>query len=230
MNALGAAVDAPRGKEKERMAAYDLEEQEQIANLKAWWNQYGNLVAIALLLAALIVAGWSGWRWYRASQSGDAAAAYAELLKAVRANDTKKVGDTAGLLTAKFGGTNYAALGALLSAKQYYLAGDAKTAKVQLEWVATKARDPELATIARLRLANVLLDEKAYDEALKQLDAPREAAFDGLVAATRGDVLAAKGAKADARAAYTTALEKLDKNDAAMRQQVQLRLDALGAS
>jgi predicted negative regulator of RcsB-dependent stress response len=211
------------------MAAYDLEEQEQIANLKAWWNQYGNLVAIAILLVALVVAGWSGWRWYRASQTTHAAQAYAELLGAVRASDTKKVGELAGKLSSQFGRTNYAVLGMLLSAKQHFVAGDAKTAKAQLDWVATNARDPELATVARLRLANVLIDMKAYDEALKTLDAPHEKAFSGLVAAIRGDVLAAKGARADARAAYTAALEQLDKDDAAMRQQVQLRLDALGA-
>lgn len=211
------------------MAAYDLEEQEQIAALKAWWNRYGNLIAVAVLLAALVVAGFSGWRYYTASQAVHAAGVYSELLKAARANDTKKVGDLAGTLTSQYGRTIYAALGALLSAKQHFLAGDVKSAKVQLEWVATNARDPELVTIARLRLANVLLDEKAYEAALQMLDVPHEAAFDGLVAATRGDILAAKGAKADARAAYTIALEKLDKGDAAMRQQVQLRLDALGA-
>jgi predicted negative regulator of RcsB-dependent stress response len=211
------------------MAAYDLEEQEQIATLKAWWNQYGNLVAIALLLVALVVAGWSGWRWYRASQAANAAQGYAELLVAVRANDTKKVGELAGTLSSRFGGSNYAVLGMLLSAKQHFVAGDAKTAKAQLDWVIANARDPELATVARLRLANVLIDMKAYDEALKALEAPHEKAFAGLVAATRGDVLAAKGAKPEARAAYAAALEQLDKDDAAMRQQVQLRLDALGA-
>ena len=46
----------------------DLEEQEQVAELKAWWRQHGNLIVSALLAAALAFAGWQGWRWYSASR------------------------------------------------------------------------------------------------------------------------------------------------------------------
>ena len=64
--------------------AYDLEEQEQIADLKAWWDKYGNFVFTIATVALLAVAAWNGWNWYQRKQSVEAAAVYEELLKAVR--------------------------------------------------------------------------------------------------------------------------------------------------
>jgi len=211
------------------MSTYDLEEQEQLAALKAWWNQYGNLVVLTITLAALVFAAFEGWRYWQRSQAAKASAVYNELVRATRAADTKKVRDLAGTLTQDFPRTAYATLGALASAKRHFDAGDLKSARVQLEWVIANTRDPELESIARLRLASVLLDDKAYDDALKILDAKHEASFDGLFAAMRGDVLAAKGAKAEARSAYKAALEKLGKDGSGARESIQIRLDSLGA-
>ena len=44
------------------MAVYDLEEQEQISELKAWWAQYGNFVVTLAVVAALASVGWQGYR------------------------------------------------------------------------------------------------------------------------------------------------------------------------
>jgi predicted negative regulator of RcsB-dependent stress response len=210
--------------------AYDLEEQEQIAALKAWWKQYGNLVVLALLAASLAFAAFEGWRYWQRTQAAGAAAVYGEMQKAARMNDPKRVRDLAGTLIDKYPRTVYASLGALLSAKSAFLSGDAKTARVQLQWVVDNARDPEIEAVARVRLASVLYDEKAYDDALKVLGGvPAGGSFDGLVAATKGDILAAKGAKAEARAAYKAALEKTERADPGAREALQIKLDALGA-
>ncbi len=75
-----------------------------------------------------------------------------------------------------------------------------------------------------------MLDEKAYDDALKALDAKHGAAFDALFLAARGDVLVAQGKKDEARSAYTAALDKADARDGALRGSIQLRLDALGTA
>ena len=81
--------------------------------------------------------------------------------------------------------------------------------------------------IARLRLAGVLLDEKNFAEALKLLDMKHVAAFDGLYADLRGDILTAQNKRAEARAAYQIALEKSDERSS-YRQLVQIKLDAVG--
>jgi len=210
--------------------ALDLEEQEQVAELKAWWTQYGNLIISALTAALLVIAGWQGWRWYERSQAAEAAMQYEALAKAAQGGDAKAVRDAAGVLIESYPRSLYAAMGALSAARFLYDHNDLKNAKAQLTWASENARSDELRDLARLRLATILLDEKAYDEALKLLDAKHVAAFDAQYAALRGDVLVAKNQPNDARSAYRMALDRSDKDqgNAAFRDSVRMRLDALG--
>ena len=122
----------------------------------------------------------------------------------------------------------YASLGALVSAKAHFAAGDLKTARAQLQWVAENARDPGVQAIARLRLGAVMLDEGAYDDALKMLAAKPDPAFEFLVEDLRGDILFAQGKRAEARAAYQAALAKVAPTNDAARELIQLKLDSLG--
>ncbi|MBS1160312.1 MAG: hypothetical protein H6R15_2731 [Proteobacteria bacterium] len=209
------------------MAHYDLEEQEQIASLQTWWKMYGNQVTGVVVAASLSVIGWQSWNWYQRSQTAQASAIYAVLEQAVAAGDAQKVKTAAGELAEKFGRTSYAALGAMLAAKQSFTAGDLKTAHAQLSWAADNGKD-ELKDIARLRLVAVQLDEKAYDEALKQLEVAHAAAFDGRFLELKGDVLVAQGKKAEARAAYRAALDKAGQKAGAARELLQQKLDSLG--
>jgi predicted negative regulator of RcsB-dependent stress response len=206
----------------------DLEEQEQVAELKAWWRQHGNLIVSVILAAALAFAGWQGWRWYGASQAAQAAAVFEALAKAAQAGDAKALRDSAGTLIESYPRTLYASMGALVAARFHFDRNDSKSAKAQLEWVVERAPSEDFRDIARLRLAAVLLDEKAYDEALKVLDAGHSAAYDSQYAALRGDVLVAKNQPADARAAYQLALDKAGKEASAFRESVRMRLEALG--
>ena len=206
----------------------DLEEQEQLAELKAWWKQYGNLVLLAIIAGALAVAGWNGWRWYQSSQAAQASALYDTLAKAVGAGDAKALRDAGGALTEGYPRTLYASMGALAAARFHFDRNELKSAKAQLQWVLERSPSEEYREIARLRLAHVLLDEKAYDEALKLLEAKPLEAYAGQAALLRGDVLLAQGRREDARAAYRLALEKAGSLGGAFRDSVQLRLDALG--
>jgi predicted negative regulator of RcsB-dependent stress response len=226
------------------MATYDLEEQEQIAELKAWWKQYGNLVTAIATVASLGVIAWQGWNWYQRNQALQASSAYAVLQKAVLDNDAQRIKAASGELLEKYGGTTYAVLGALKAAQTAVEANDAKTAKLQLQWVVEHAKD-DLRDLARLRLATLLIDEKAYDEALAQLAGAAAGGFAARVADARGDVFAAQGKKSEARAAYQEALAKLDELTktstgvgksqdrqaaAAYRELVQQKLDGQGES
>jgi predicted negative regulator of RcsB-dependent stress response len=210
------------------MAHLDLEEQEQLAQLKSWWETYGNLLIMTLVLAAVVFSGWQGWRFWQERQASEASNLFETLGKSLQGNEPKAVRDASGELLEKYPGTLYASMGALSSAKYFFDKGDLKAAKAQLQWVVDKTKSDEFRDIARLRLANVLLDEKAYDEALKVLDAKHGDPFNAQFAALKGDLLFAKGQPADAKAAYKLALEKADKNNAGLRESVQMRLDALG--
>lgn len=208
--------------------AYDLEEQEQLATLKGWWKDHGNLVMMLVTAVALAVAGWRGWEWYQRNQSLQAGAVYEQLAKGVAAGDAKAVRDAAGTLLESYPGSLYASMGALASAKFLFDRNDLKAAKLQLQWVLDKTRSDEFRDVARLRLAGVLVDEKAYDEALKLLEAKHADAFAAQYAALKGDVHVAKNQAAEAKAAYKLALEKAGKKGGGFREGVQMRLDALG--
>lgn len=207
--------------------AYDLEEQEQIAAIKDWWAKYGKLI-MTLVIALLVgLTSVQAWRYYRNQQSSQAAILYGQLDTAEKSNEPKKVQDIAATLAASHAGTPYASMAALRAAKSFAAGNDLANARLRLQWVVDKAKDDETRDIARLRLAGVLFDENKHDEALKLLDAKHVAAFDGLYADLRGDILAAQNKRAEARAAYQAALDKSDARSP-YRQLLQIKLDALG--
>jgi predicted negative regulator of RcsB-dependent stress response len=209
--------------------AYDLEEQEQLATLKAWWKQYGNLITWVLIIALAGYAAWNGWNYYLRNQSLQAAQLYEELQKAVATKDNAKVQRAATDMTGKFGRTAYAQMAALAAAKSAFDANDLKSAKAQLQWVIDKGSDDEYKAIARIRLAGILLDEKAYEEGLKILSGSFPAQFEGVVADRKGDILTAQNKIQEARAAYQLALNKTDARNPG-RQLIQLKLDAIGGA
>jgi predicted negative regulator of RcsB-dependent stress response len=206
----------------------DLEEQEQVAELKAWWTAHGTVVVTVVTAIAVAFAGWVLWRNYQGGQSTQASAHYDTLSKAAQAGDVKTLRDASGALTESYPRTLYASMGALVSARFYFDRNDLKGAKAQLEWVIERSPSEDFRDLARLRLGAILLDEKAYDEALKAAEAPHAPAYDAQYAALKGDILVAKQQSADAKAAYKLALEKLSKDDAAFRESLRMRLDALG--
>ena len=210
------------------MAAYDLDEQEKLGDLKAWWARFGNYVTGALTVVALIIAANQGWKWYTAKQAAEASTLYFALSDAAGKNEVAKVKDAAAQLMEKFAGTGYAPRGALLAAKTAFDAGDLTSAKTQLEWVVANSKEDELKAIARLRLAAVLLDQKQYDAALATLDGKHSDAFAGLFLDMKGDIYNLQGKAADAKTAYEAALPKLDAKGA-QKQYTQLKLDAVSA-
>ena len=210
------------------MSTLDLEEQEQLAELKAWWKRHGNTLTSVLTAALLALAAWNGWSWYQRNQSQQAAALYETVQKALAANDLKALRDAAGSVLERFPGSSYEPLAAMVSAKAHIQGGDSKTGRAQLQWVADNAKTEDLRSIARLRLAAILADESAGDEALKLLDAKPAPAYEGLYAAARGDIFLAQKKQDEARGAYRAALDKADAKDQAFKQSVQQRLDALG--
>ena len=154
--------------------AYDLEEQEQLEAIKAWWREYGKLVVLAVLACALTIAAFQGWRYYRAQQAERAAALFMQLDLAERSNEPKKVRDIAAQIIDRYGSTAYAPIAALAAAKASFNTGELDEARKNLSWAAEHAKEDEMRDVARLRLAGVLLDQKKHDEALQVLE--REAA------------------------------------------------------
>lgn len=209
------------------MAELDLQEQEQIEALKAWWKENGKWLTGAVVAGLLGYAAVHYWKVYRTTQSADAAKLYVEVEKQAASNDAKRISDAASALVSRYGGSAYAPRAQLLAAQANLQARDVALAKVQLQWVIERAEEKGLQDTARLKLASVLLDEKKYDEALRQLDAAHPESFTGLYADLKGDVLSAQGKLAEARAAYQQALDRTDAQSS-YRNLIQLKIDGLG--
>ncbi|MBK1688636.1 YfgM family protein [Rubrivivax gelatinosus] len=207
----------------------DLQEQEQIDALKAFWKRYGNLLTWLLIAALAAYAGWNGWNYWQRDQALKASAMYDELDRAAAAGDADKSGRIFADLKDRYAGTAYAEQGGLAAAKVQFEKGQVDAAKATLAWVADNAAEDEYRTIARLRLAAVLSAAKQFDQALAQLDGAKAAGFEALVADRRGDVLAAAGRNDEARAAYEAAYKAMaDTVD--YKRLIEAKLTAMGAT
>lgn len=206
----------------------DLQEQEQIDAVKAFWGQYGNLITWTVTLVLVAFAGWNGWNWWQREQAVKASAMFDEMDQAVQAGDADKAARVFKDLKDRFGRTTYAQQAGLLVAKVQADKGQADAAIASLGWVADDAADEEYRGLAHLRLAALLLDKKDHEGALKQLDAVKSPELAGLVDDRRGDVLMAQGKQAEAVVAWKKGWDALsDKLD--YRRVVEAKLTAVGA-
>jgi len=205
----------------------DLEEQEQLDQLKHFWNQYGNLITGLLIVVLGAVAAWNGYHYWQRSQAAQSAAMFDELSKSVAAGDMAMAQRTFSDMKERYASATYTQQAALALARQASDKGDIDTAKAALQWVIDKSSDAAYADIARMRLANVYFDGKDYVQALTLLDSIKDDAFAALVADRRGDIFAVQDKRSEAQAAYLQAYQKLEER-AQYRRVVQVKLNALG--
>ena len=207
----------------------DLEEQEQLDQLKAFWEEYGNLITAVLVIVVGAYLAWLGWNAWQRDQGAKAGSMYDELYRAAQAGDAARAGSIFGDMKERYPRTAFTAQGGLLAAKTAADKGQLEAAQTDLAWVADSASESAYRAAARLRLAGLLLDAKKYNEALKQVDGIDAAEFTALAADRRGDVLAAEGKVDDAKAAYQKAWTAMDAK-VEYRRVVEAKLDVLGAA
>lgn len=211
------------------MAALDLEEQEQLDELKAWWKRWGNYVIFGVSALLIGTAGYQYWKHHTAQQAAEAVVHFESMQQALGAGDKKAVKEQGAILIDKFGSTPYATRAAILLAGLNADDRDVKSARAQLEWAIEHSKEAALKDVSRLRLAVLLLDEKQYDAALKQLSAAHTDAFAPRFDDLKGDVYMAQGKTAEARAAYSAAYAKLKETNP-LRGIVEMKLDSLGGT
>lgn len=206
--------------------AYDLEEQEQLDEFKAWWNKNGKM-AINLVLAALIAyAAWQAYGYFQNKKAVEASELY-QALVVTDISKTAEIKAQSAKLMDSYSGTPYAGRAAVFAAKANFAANDDKSAKSQLEWAIKNAKEGAVKAIAGLHLASVLFDEKDYDGALKVLAAINDKGYEGLKASLQGDVYLAQGKQSEAKKAFEAALNNLDVQGR-LHQYTQQKLESLG--
>lgn len=206
----------------------DLQEQEQLDALKAFWNKYGNLITWTLVLVLTAFAGWNGWNWYQRDQAMKAGAMFDELDRAAQAGDGERAGRVFKDLKDRYPRTAFAQQGALIAARVQFERDLTDGARAALAWAADNGPETELRTVARLRLAALQSEAGQHDEALATLAGATAPGFEALVADRRGDVLLAKGQRDEARAAYQAAWNGMAET-IEYRRLIEAKLTALGA-
>jgi len=205
----------------------DLEEQEQLDQIKHFWKQYGNAITWALIV---ILAGFSSWNFYnywQRSQATQAAALFDEVERSIQSGDIAKIDRVFADMKERFASTAYAQQSGLMVAKQYVVTGKLDAANSALTWVAEKSSDTGYQAVAKLRLAGLFMESKNYDSALSQLGGTFPSGFEALVADRRGDILMLQGNKPLALAEYEKAYKLFDVR-AEYRRLVEVKLNALG--
>src|SRR5690554_5253996 len=132
--------------------AYDLDEQEKLDTLKAWWERYGTLVAVLVFLIVLSIVGWRGWQWYQGHKASQAMG-YFEALQSAAAADTDesvaRIQAASATLRDSFAGSGYTPRGVLLAATALKECGDLEAARDQLQWLVDHGGDPAMSALAR---------------------------------------------------------------------------------
>src|SRR5690554_5652791 len=154
--------------------AYDLEEQEKLDALRAWWDRYGTLIAVVVIGAVLVFAGLRAWQWYQGHQAAQAMG-YFEALENAAMQQTEdsmpRIKAASATLREEFPESGYTSRGVLIAAAALKSQGDPDGAREQLEWLIAEGTDSALVPLAQLRLAGILLEQKQYDQALAQVSA-----------------------------------------------------------
>ncbi|MBV1776066.1 tetratricopeptide repeat protein [Burkholderiaceae bacterium DAT-1] len=209
------------------MAAFDLQEQEQLASFKAWWHSWGQYLAIGVFALSVAYVGSKGWQGIQSDRGAKAADAFAPVAEAIKSHDFAKTDSALKAFILDQSGSPLAARGQLELAKMAFESGKLDDARKALDWVIANSKESALVDTASIRLANVLLDQKQYDAALAAVKAPKNLTFDRLFAETRGDILSIKGDVAGARTAYNDAIKTMEK-DAPARKLIEIKLSGLG--
>jgi predicted negative regulator of RcsB-dependent stress response len=206
----------------------DLEEQEQLDELKHFWKRWGDLISWVLIAVLAGYAAWMTWQYWSNKEAAQSSAMYDTVERAAQAGDMAMLDRSVADIKDKFASTSYAQQAVLLAARVYQDKDRATDAKTQLSWVVDKAGDPGYQALARLRLAALLIEEKAYDQARQQLAVKAPTSFEPLFADRLGDIDMLQGKSADAVKQYQKAWKGLEPS-AEYRRLVAVKLAALGA-
>src|SRR5690606_32590377 len=171
--------------------AYDLDEQEKLDALRAWWDRYGTLVAVAVFVIVAAIVGWRGWQWYQTHQANQAMG-YFEALQTAAGQEGEdaisRIQAATSTLRESFPDSGYTSRGVLVAASALAERRQLDAASDQLQWLGQRGNEGGVAALARLRLAGVLMEQQQNVQAVAQL-ANAPASFEAFYADRRGDFL-----------------------------------------
>ncbi len=207
----------------------DLDEQEQLATLKHFWDQYGRIITAVVTVLALSYAGWTAWNIWQTGLEQKSAVRFDEMSRAVAAGDISKTDRVFADMKEQFGATSYTAQAALLDARMNYEKGNVDATKAALQWLVDSSAESAYKDVARLRLGGVLIEAKQYDEAIKLLSSNISQPFAALAADRMGDAYSLQSKAEEAKAQYLKAYAGLPASDE-YRKMIDVKLARMGVT
>ncbi|WP_456380034.1 YfgM family protein [Thiolapillus sp.] len=201
------------------MSSYQTEE-EQVEAIKSWWKENGKSVIGGVVLGLAVVGGGKGWMEYQRVQAENASAYFEGFSQAAFNGDLETAEQRGKVLLNEHKGSAYAMFAALELAQLQYQAGDKDKARVQLQWVVDNSKQEAIRQLAKIRLARLMLDMKAYDDASSLAANPAKDAYQGEFLSIQGEVKLAQGDREAARTAFSLALEKGVSNPGLIRMKL----------
>lgn len=207
------------------MSRYSLEEQEQLASLKAFWAKYGNFILTVLILVFGAFALNNGWKWWQGREASEAVVVYERLEGAAREGDLELLGQVHKTLIDDHASSQYAQRGALLTAKAYFDEGKLDEAKAALQWASENSKLDEYAATARLMLSAILIEQADFEGAKAALS-KNYPGFEGLFHDRLGDLALAQKDVETARKEYELAQSTIQA-DSPWKQVIERKISAL---
>lgn len=205
-----------------------LTDEQQAERARQWVRENGVFIAAGVVLGLAGLFGWQQWEAYRIRVSGEASVVWEQMRSAINGERFNEATDLMAVLESDYSSTPYFDQARLAMAQTHMDRNSPAEALSELEAVATGGSDPQLKRVAKLRMAQVLIYQSEYDEALRVLGEPGAGAFAGLYHDLRGDALFAQGKLEAAADEYRLALQN-DSADAIDRSFVQMKLDDVSA-
>lgn len=206
-----------------------LSDREQEEALRAWWRDNWRWILSGIVLGVALLVGYFQWKDYRQNKAESASVEYAKVRTAAEQRNLEQAQAALATLTSDHDASPYAQQARMLVAKLHADAGKYDEAAAELRAVADKSKDGELAALAKLRLARVLIQQGKHDDAIALLDVEQLGAFAATAREVRGDAQVAKGDQSAARAEYAAALAAADDGQVD-RALIEMKLQEVGGS
>lgn len=182
-----------------------LDEEEQLARAKSWWDENANTVIVGVIL---VVGGIVGWNWfgdYSEAQKHDATRAYTAYVEASAEGKEAELQ----ALAENFNGSAVHLFALFDQAVLAMNDADPDRAKGLLEEAVAVGNDAIVVDLARIRLAKLQRELDLADEALATLDGVRNEGYRSLVLEAKGDIHASRGEIDLAHKSYQAAVDSL---------------------
>jgi predicted negative regulator of RcsB-dependent stress response len=179
---------------------------EQAESVKKWCREYGLGILVGIIFAVFISWGWNYWRQTKENNLLIASMQYERLVASIAKGEKISIlNNLADGLLKNYANTPYASLAALQLAKLAVNQNNLTEATNRLVSIIDHGHDQALQSIARLRLARILLTQNQAKDALKLLSKSEDKAYIPLFLEEKGDILNNLGHYKEALKSYLAA-------------------------